>query len=154
METYLPAALSLIGALVGASLSGWFAYRKFISEKWWDRKYEAYAETLEALDAIRDDLETSVDAHILNRDIDEEKQRDLQRAYRDGRRRIEKQRAIGGLVLSDGTIAALKTFEKAMSNASGTNDYFVHLDDSLAATKEAIAALVIQGRQELRARRK
>jgi hypothetical protein len=152
LQTYLPAIFSLLGALVGASVSGWFAYRRFLSEKWWDRKYQAYAETLEALNSIRDDLETNFDFHITNREIDEDRQKELSHAYRDGRRNVEKQRAIGGLVLSDESVAVLKEFERSMSQASGATDYFSHLDASLAATKDAIGSIVAHGRRELKAR--
>ncbi|MEC5323486.1 hypothetical protein [Aurantimonas sp. A3-2-R12] len=148
----MPAILSLVGALIGASLSGWLAYRKSLSERWWDRKYQAYAETLEALNSIREDLEASFDAHLLNQELDEEHQTELRKAYVHGRRSVEKQRSIGGLVISDEAIMALKKFEESLTQAAGASDYFSYLDGSLFATSQAISSVLSEGRRELRAK--
>lgn len=154
MAAYLPALLSLLGAIIGASLTGWFAVRRFRAERWWDRKYQAYSDVLEALNLIRADLESSFEAHITHRDIPEDEASALLVAYRDGRKSIEKQRAIGGLVLGDTVVEELHKFEQMMKRASAGSDYFEYLDDSLAAVKKCISTVISLGRSDLYANSK
>ncbi|WP_417416489.1 hypothetical protein [Hoeflea sp.] len=154
MALYLPALFSLLGAVIGASLTGWFAIQRFRSERWWDRKYQAYSDVLEALNSIRADLEVSFEAHLTRRDVPKEQASALLAAYQDGIKSIEKQRAIGGLVLGDTVVAQLREFERTMQKASGGEHYFDYLDGSLAAVNECIATVISLGRDDLKASNK
>ena len=153
MSAYLPAILSLVGAVIGASLSYWLAIRRFRSERWWERKYQAYSDVLEALNDMRARLDTFYDAYIEKREVPKQEAQSLLTAYRDGMRNIEKQRAIGGLVLGDKVVDELRKFEQAMAKASGGGDQFEYLDGSLGAVNECISKVISLGREHLYAKR-
>jgi len=61
MDTLLlQVGLSFVSALAAAGLSAWFSLRRFHSEKWLERKIQAYVSIIEALHNLKRDLDESV----------------------------------------------------------------------------------------------
>ncbi len=74
---------------VTAVIASWIAARlslkRFVSEKWWKKKAEAYAAILESLHYLKRDFEKDLDATQTGREVPENRRKKSQESYREAR---------------------------------------------------------------------
>ena len=143
-------ALTFISAGAGAYLSTRLTFGRVISEKWWDKKYEAYSDVLGALHDMQKDIEADYGEELGYKKVSPEKQAELRASYKRGREKVERHRSIGSLVLGADAVSELKTFEASLSKASNEHTFFEHLDASYAAVNSTIDRITELGRKDLR----
>jgi len=73
--------IGVVIAVVSASVTVYFAIRKFRTEKWWERKVDIYISIIEALHHVKRGTQDSLNACQEPRKVNEEHQKQLTEKY-------------------------------------------------------------------------
>ena len=115
-------------AVISARITVHFALKRFYSEKWWERKMEAYTSIIEALHHVRNHADTNLEFSMRGRDLPGEGDKmlteKLQAAMEELRKRID----VGSFVIAEDAVFALGTLMKGLDRSTNTNDWIEHLD--------------------------
>ena len=107
ITSLLPGILiSVLTAIVTVKLS----LKKFYTEKWWERKDQAYSRIFESLHDLRNYYITKYEEDIGNRSVSKERSKELEKQFRNADTGIEKVVDAGSFILCDEAIACLKKF--------------------------------------------
>jgi hypothetical protein len=132
---------TLIGAIIAIIASWvtvWLSLRRFYSEKWWEKKAEAYAAILEALHYMKRAFDEDFDAMIVGREVPEERKKQLNDKYREAYDELMKRTDVEQYVLSDEAVTELLSFQKAYSKAKDTHDFFDYIEGSLSTINDTM----------------
>lgn len=140
----------VIGAFT-AFVTAQQAFRRFHSERWWERKAAAYTDALEALYAMYDYAGTVEELLIMGRREDaRDESIDTQvEAYKRAVEALNKTILVGALVLSDGAVDLLREFRQERSKAILREDVAAFTAEATAA-RRAIEMLRIEAIQDLK----
>ena len=130
-----------VGLLIAAFVS-WitvrFALKRFVSEKLWEKRAEAYGAILGALhDMKRYPDQVLGSFGIKGRDIPEDQRKALLVKYREGQHELNRRGEVGQFFLSDNLLTAISTLNKSLASATNTDDGYSVVDDSWAAINVA-----------------
>lgn len=108
----------LIAPLVAGAVASWvtmrFSYHRYCSERWWERKAEAYAGILQHLTNMRLVLTRQIDFMTDVCYLNKEQARTLWKNYDGALDAIEQAASEGAYILSDSSITALHTLLKRL----------------------------------------
>jgi hypothetical protein len=105
MEAFL---WSLIAGITAAFVTQFFTFRRFQSERWWDRKADAYAKIIEALHRATEHYRTLQ----IYEEHNAEAPREVIDAAKGSFSEIYRQTAIGAYVISDEAANMLQDLQK------------------------------------------
>jgi hypothetical protein len=94
--------VSGITGILVALVTTRLALRRFYSERWWERKLQAYSTILESLYDMKRYSEEAIDAFESGRELSDDWKTQLHAQYSRGRNEIDKATAIGAFGISDG----------------------------------------------------
>jgi len=89
-QTLLSILAGLIIAFFTSLITVRLALKQFFSERWWERKADAYSKIVEALYHIRHELQADLDAEIVGATISEERKKELQEEAKKGYEELDK----------------------------------------------------------------
>ena len=118
LEIILSSIPGLIVATIGTLLSVNLALRRFYSEKWWERKAEAYSRIVEELYHVMNNLDTYLSHFEHSREFPEDKKIELQQRANEAYKEIYKAESIGAFIISDEvaqTLSDMRSKEKILS---------------------------------------
>lgn len=131
--------VSAITAIIASFFMSRFALRRFYSEKWWEKKAEAYSAILESLHYMKRDFDEEITAAMREHDIPDDRKAELRAKHDEARDEMAKRTDIGEFVLSDEAVAELSDFRKALARAGGaTNSWTVYIGDSQEAIRSTL----------------
>lgn len=111
MNLFLQTVLSLLVGIVIAAFTSWitvrFALKQFYSQKWWERKADAYSSIIEALYRVKHNIEERLWADSLELEITEDNKKRLDANASKGYDEIYKAESIGAFVISEESSLAL-----------------------------------------------
>ncbi len=107
LDIVLSTIPSLIVAIIVSLISVNLALRRFYSEKWWERKAEAYSRIVEELYHVKNSLDTYISYFEQGREVPEEKKAALQQRSAEAYKEIYKAESIGAFIISDEVAQAL-----------------------------------------------
>jgi len=136
----------IIGGLFGSFL----ANRNFRSQRWWERKVDAYTRVIESLSDMLEYYSELADAEMTEREISDERKVELEANWKVGRRAVRKAANLGAFLFSPEVEAALREFEKHSSKRQ--KSYFEYLDENCAAVRACLESIVAQSKRDLRVR--
>ncbi len=139
-------------AVIASYITVRLSLRRFYSEKWWEKKAEAYSAILEALHYMKRSFDEDLEADMLKREIPEDRKEQLRQKYREADDELKKRIDIGQFVLSDEAVAELSTFQKEYNKAAGAESWFEYCDASLAATNIALGRMRTIAKTDLKGR--
>lgn len=149
------AANSILVGVIIAAASAWITVRlslkRFRSERWWDRKVEAYERVIEALHHSKAFSDAHLNASHEGRELSEERDKDLRKRSAQAHIEIEKATDMGAFLLSDEAHERLKKYRKDTTEASDTPHWEVYLQGDLVATESCLADLIKIAKKDLRA---
>ncbi len=146
--------VAAITAIIASLCTSWFALRRFYSEKWWEKKAEAYAAIFEALHYMKRAYAEDIDAAMKEREVPEDRQKESEKKYREARDEIAKRIDIGNFILSDEAAAELSDFQRALARAKDTNSWTVHIGDSYDAISNTLKRMRAIAKDDLKGSRK
>ena len=149
-------ALAIFTGIVIAAVSSWItvqlSLKRFRSERWWERKAQAYEKIIGALHDSKAFADKHLEAEYGGRKVAEEKDKELRARSKVAHEEIEKAIDTGSFLLSDEALSRLKQYQKDMEKASDTQMWFEYLEEDLAATSNCLKDLIQIAKKDLRAK--
>jgi hypothetical protein len=143
------AKLGAVG-IIGGFFGSFMANRNFRSQRWWERKADAYTRLIEALSDMLEYYSALGRAEIQGRELAEEQKAELEAHWNAGRRSVRKAANLGAFLLSPEVETALREFEEHVRKHH--ESYFEYLDESYGAVKACLETIVAQSKQDLQVR--
>jgi hypothetical protein len=143
----LPALLvSIITAYITVRLS----IKQFYSQRWWDKKAEAYSQILEHLSYLRYYYEKWSNV-IMQPDItlDVDHKKNLDEGYRRSEEAITKAAAVGEFIVTETTTKAISKLLSELFSLTFQSDLIKAIDDSYAAVNECIKTVRGEAKEAL-----
>ena len=154
-------ALAIFTGIVIAAVSSWItvqlSLRRFRSERWWERKTEAYQRIIEALHDSKVCADRNFEETISGKEITESERKELNRRAKVAYEEIAKATDIGAFLLSSEAHVRLlqylsesvKAFQEAIT---GVVDFTHYLHADLAATNTCLEDLIQIAKRDLKAK--
>lgn len=142
--------------LIGAGVSGitaWItvklALRRFYTEKWWERKAQAYSETIGSLAKMRVCFDKWYETCFLHKDISAETSKKVNEEYASAKRVIENAVAAGSFIVSEEAAQVLGSFLKELQKEDIGGNWPEDLDRHHGEVIKCIARLREIAKREL-----
>lgn len=147
--------LHIISAVVIAGLSSWItvllSLRKFRTEKWWEKKVEAYSNLLGAIHDEKAFAEENLFATKQNREISEAEDKELREKSKKSGAEIYRAMDVGAFYLSEQAIERLMKYKKESSEAGkDDNSWVSYLIEDLEATNSCLKSMIEIARNDLK----
>ena len=147
--------VNLFGGVLVALLTSWFtvkfALRRFQSEKWFERRVEAYTKVIEALHFMKHCTERQLRAEERGTDIPKEIESELVSSYRIGLADLRRLTDMGALLFSSEAIEVLDTLNTELLAATGEKSWWEHLDAEGVAISKCLVKLRPIAKRDLNA---
>lgn len=148
----------LISLLLGiplALITSWFtvklALRRFQSEKWFERRVDAYTKVIESLHFMKNCTQKQLLAEEQNYVINKEFENELIESYRKGFADFQRLTDMGALLFSAEAVVVLDTLNTELLSASDEQSFLGHLDAEHAAISKCLTALRPIAKKDLNA---
>jgi ribosomal protein L11 methylase PrmA len=139
--------LAVVG-VVSSLFTTFLARKSFISERWWDRKADAYARILEALVEMERYHEAYWNDLAQQAELSDERKAELRSIWKTAWREVDNAIRLGAFVISQEAHAALAKLQAA-TRGLDPQDFFGRVDAQFAATTECIKQMREIGRRDL-----
>lgn len=154
MSDWQPVVNLLLGVPV-ALLSSWltvkFALRRFQSEKWFERRVDAYTKVIEALHFMKHCTERQLRAAERGTDMPKDIEDELIASYRKGLADLRRLTDMGALLFSSEAVTVLDTLNDELLAATDSQSWWEHLDAEAAAISKCLSALRPIAKRDLNA---
>jgi hypothetical protein len=140
--------ITLAVSVTTSLLAVWLALRRFYREKWWEEKLQAYTQIIQALHAMKWDLEISIDAEYDHRPTDTDYHKRWDAKHRDAWEEIRKQIDVGDFLFSSESVAILERLSKEAGSEPDEN-YLEHMERTQAAVEKCMPAIKTAARKDL-----
>ena len=130
-------AVSIITSFITVKLS----LRQFYSQRWWEKRAEAYSEIMEHLSYLQFYFDEWSDEIHGERTLSKEKKEELLGVYLKSRESIIRAAAIGAYIVSDTTTVALATLLSELRTEDPMGNWAADNDRHYTAVKECIAKI-------------
>ena len=145
MNDWQPLINIVVANIVVALLTSWltvkFALRRFKSEKWFEKRIDAYTKIIEALHFMKHCTEQQLHAEQRGTDLPKETEEELVNAYRKGLDDLRRLTDMGALLFSAQGVKVLDTLNNELIGATETQSWWEHLDAESAAISKALSEL-------------
>lgn len=147
--------LNIVSGVFVAVLTSWltvrFALRRFQSEKWFERRIDAYTKVIEALHFMKHCTELQIRAAERGVDLPKHTEDELVQAYRKGLGDLRRLTDMGALLFSAEGVAVLDQLTEELRLATQEQSWWEHLDSEGAAIAKALRALRPIAKRDLNA---
>jgi hypothetical protein len=110
MQLLVALVPGLLIAILASIITVRLSLRRFYSERWWERKAQAYTELIDGLYRIKLNAEKFLDHRESGRSIARERAEETARMSRQGREAIDRATAVGAFVISKEAVGHLAQF--------------------------------------------
>ena len=152
MLNYSQLAVTSVTALVVALLSAWvtvqLAYRRFRTEKWWERRFDTYDRIIDALYRTKVVWDNDLKAAARGSDLSNEEERDQIAQYDRAKGEIERAVVLGEYVLGSAARMRLQEYRARINQTDGS-DWLALMIDSANATSECLDDVIRLARRDL-----
>jgi hypothetical protein len=154
IDLILAIATAIVIAVISSWVTAYFSLRRYHSERWWDRKAEAYTAVIEALYNSKAYSDDNLNAEMRGREVSQERHKELRTQSRKANDEIQKAIDIGSFLLSEEAMKRLKRYKKEGNRASEERTWFEYLDADSAATGSCLKDMVEIAGRDLRPKTK
>ena len=146
---------TLIASVPIALFTSWvtvrLSLRKFQSEKWFERKIDAYTKIIESLHHMKTVTARQLRAERRGADIPEEVERELIESYRSNLAELRRLADMGSLVFSTDAIGTLETFSRELESATPDGGWWEYYDVQSAAVNNCLESIRKIAKRDLNA---
>jgi len=150
MEYWQPVANLFVGVVI-AWFTVKFALKRFYSEKWFERRLDAYTKIIEALHFMKHCTERQLRAAEQGTDLPEDVEKDLVASYRKGLADLRRYADMGALLLSSDATAILDRLIKELWDTTKEQSWWEHLDAEGVAISRCLSELRPIAKRDLNA---
>lgn len=140
---------ALIVSIITAYLTVKFSIKQFYSQKWWEKKAEAYSNIIEKLSYLQyyfGEWLEEIEGTKKMREKDEER---LSEGYRQAKESIIQASAIGAYIISDNTAVALVTLLRDLNKGDPSGNWMDDISRCYHTIEECIAKIRKYARVDL-----
>jgi hypothetical protein len=142
-------AVGIVVGIVSAYASARLALRRYRSERWWDKKYDAYIVILNSLHGLLQNVDAYYDEAMSGAETPEDQQTERRRRYREAVSEIERHITLGTFLLHRDTVDALQKLKEGINVARKLDDFVEYLDASDFSYRDALAKIRKVAEKEL-----
>lgn len=147
LEKLLP---SLLAGIVGAYLTARLSLWKFYSEKWWNKKEEAYTEIIESLYDLLQYCEIKKEDYGDGAGCSGGTLEELRVRHAAAVWKIKKAAAVGALIISPKSVAALKELRERPQLDWNSNPPWEVYEEDYKHYKAALEKIMVCAKEDLR----
>ena len=145
---------TVLVALVSQILVAWIAVRlaigRFREEKWWERKYEAYAEMLTSLHRMKKGLLIEANMSARDQELTPEQRAEYDADHKVGTADLMRHTDLGDFLVSPEACRLLRQFGEDVSQASEPGVmYGDYLEGNIGAAERLIEGLKVVAKKDL-----
>lgn len=144
---------SLLASVLTAFITVRLALRQFYSQRWWERKAEAYSAVVEALTGVAYALNRSYSKEFEGRDISDDESTAMWEQFWSSRQEIEKQIHAGQFIMSEAAVKALVDLVAELGRSRSDGNWLDDLDRHFAATQSTLANISRLAKADLKMNR-
>lgn len=133
--------VGVVIAVISARVTVHFALKRFYSEKWWERKVEAYTSIIESLHHIRNHADHNLIFSMANKELPEEAEEELTKKMQNALAELRKRLDIGTFVVSEEAMDVMRSFMNELDASTKTNNWIEHLNFKLAAVGRCLVVM-------------
>jgi len=129
---------ALIVSFITAYITVKFSMRQFYSQRWWEKKAEAYSHIIERLSYLQYCFGEWFDEGVGMKELRDKEREKLSEGYDQAREAITKAAAIGTYIVSDETATALAKLLSELEKSVSYQDWISDIDKAYGLIKECI----------------
>lgn len=147
----ITSSLAFFASIISIGISAYQArFARFSSEKWWERKIEAYTKIIEALSDLVYYYEQIYDSELIGHAITDEKKREIDEHWKRGFLEMKKSTNVGAFLISPQAETSLQRFWTDSDQSIDPNNWFAQLDYNYSKAQTCLKELVILAKKDLR----
>jgi hypothetical protein len=148
--TLITAGLAFLASVIAIIVSVYNArFARFASEKWWERKAEAYTRIIDALSDLVYYFQETYEADTIGTKLSEERRQEVREHWRRGNLTIRKATNIGAFLISPEAENALKQYWRQPDEKHDPGDWIWQLEHDYASAETCLKQLVICAKRDL-----
>ena len=129
---------AIIIAIFAPYMTVKWSLKQFYSEKWWEKKAEAYSHIIEHLSYLQYYFGEWYSEGLNEKKLADKDKEKLSEGYRQARESITKATAIGTYIVSDDTTTALVTLLRELEKQDPMGNWVGDIDRCYGSVKECI----------------
>jgi hypothetical protein len=133
----------------GAFLAAYLATKNFRSEKWWEKKVDAYTGLIEALHTMKLPASEHLDAEYESRVISEEDSNRMWEEYKEAHRHVWQVADSSTFLVSEEVVKAVQDMERDLTSAKNTQSWIDHLEEEYDAIDKCLLRIKEIGKIDL-----
>ena len=145
--------IGLVPAILVSFFTAWitvkFSMRQFYSQRWWEKKAEAYSRIIEELSCLQYCLGEWFDSSVEHKKFSDEKKEELSRGYRKAEEAIRRSVAMGSYIISESSIKALENLIRELETTNNQGDWVGDMDAHFGAVKKCIERIREYAKKDL-----
>lgn len=145
VEWIQPIFIAVITAIVTVQLS----LKRFRSEKWWEKKADAYSKIIDAIHSLKDYNEQKLRAEYREAELSPEKEHELLRQYENAHREFIKALDVGSFIISADALKILETYQNRPRLNWDENPLFDIIEEDLKHIKECLQSFKLAAKKDL-----
>jgi hypothetical protein len=153
MCNYIQGSLMFLGNLICGAVIAFItvrlALRRFYSEKWWERKSEAYTAIFESLHHIRNHADHNLMFFQRHIEIPEEGRKELTEKLQGAIAELRKLNDIGSFLVSKEAVSALAVLFNELDKSTEITNWEKHLQLKLQAVDKCLETMRIIAKKDL-----
>jgi hypothetical protein len=146
--------LGVLSAIFIAAVSSWItvqlSLRQFRTEKWWERKADAYAKVIETLYNSKEFSDHHLEAFGNGREVPDEVDADVRAKSKAAHAEIRRIANVGAFLLSDQAMLRLNQFRNDEKSAGNTTDWYEYLESDWKAVSSCLEDFIKIAKVDLR----
>ncbi len=139
----------IVVAVSSALLTVRLALRRFYSEKWWERKAEAYSAILEALHHVRNYTDHNLDALKRGMNLPPDGDKELTNKLQNAMAELRKRSDIGSFVISNEAVETMNIFMQELTDSTKSKNLDAHLLMKMEAVNKCLDSMRTIARNDL-----
>jgi len=147
-ETLATIAIAVISSWITVQLS----LSKFRSERWWEKKVEAYERIIEAFHNSKKFASEHMSAEEEGREVSEVRTVELRKLAREARDEILKASDMGSFILSEKALKILARYKSESENISRQQSWHDCLADGWSIADRHMKEFIAEARRDLKKR--
>ena len=141
--------LQAIITVCGAFLAAWLATKRHRSDKWWEKKQEAYSEIVNALHLMKWPSSEHIDAAIEHREVDDRASEEMWEEFKESRRNVWRIADSSSFLIDSKVLEAVQEMERNLEKARNAQFWIDHLEEQYTAVDTCLNKIKEIGKRDL-----
>lgn len=148
--TLITAGLALLASIVAVAVSAYNArFARFASEKWWERKAEAYTRIIDTLSDLVYYFQETYKADVEYIELSEERRQEIHEHWKRGNLAVRKATNIGAFLISSEAESALKQYWQQPQEKHDPGDWIWQIEHDYESAETCLKQLVVCAKRDL-----